>query len=84
MKTIDRNNNPVDSYFMLLKDLNPDDKLELIARLSKSMKNDIVEKKEKDDSWKSLFGAWELDQSADDFVEELKKDRNFSRKREEL
>jgi hypothetical protein len=31
-----------------------------------------------------LFGALVLDQSADEFVEELKKDRNFTRKREEL
>jgi len=66
---------------MLLKSLSPDNKLELIARLSKSMK---TTKKAKDNSWKSLFGALVLDQSADEFVEELKKDRNFTRKREEL
>ena len=37
-------------------------------------------KKTKDNSWKSLFGALVPDQSADEFVEELKNDRTFIRK----
>jgi len=77
MKTADIDTNLIDSYFMLLKSLSPNNKLELIAKLSKSMK---TTKKAKDVSWKSLFGALELDQPADDFVEDLKKDRKFSRK----
>ncbi|MDQ2863125.1 MAG: hypothetical protein M3R50_05635, partial [Bacteroidota bacterium] len=55
----------------------PNSKLELIERLSKSMK---TTKKTKDNSWKSLFGALVIDESADEFVEELKKDRKFIRK----
>ncbi len=81
MKTADINTDLVDSYLTLLKSLSPNNKLELIARLSKSMK---TTRKAQDNSWKSLFGAWELDQSADDFIEELKKDRNFSRKSVDL
>lgn len=77
MNTADINTNLIESYFSLLKNLNPNDKLELIARLSKSMK---TTKQVKDNSWKSLFGALVLDQSADEFVEDLKKDRKFSRK----
>ena len=77
MKTADLNTNLIDSYFMLLKSLSPNNKLELIAKLSKSLK---TTKKAKDITWKSLFGAFELDQSADNFVEDLKKDRKFSRK----
>ncbi len=77
MKTADINTSLIDSYFTLLKNLSPNNKLELIAKLSKSMK---TTKKTKDISWRSLFGALELDKSADDFVEDLKKDRNFSRK----
>lgn len=77
MKTADINTNLIDSYFTLLKSLSPNNKLELIAKLSKSMKTPT---KSKDMSWKSLFGALELEQSADDFVEDLKKDRKFSRK----
>lgn len=77
MNTADINTALIDSYFSLLKSLSPNNKLELIARLSKSMK---TTKKTKDNSWKSLFGALVLDQSADEFVEELKKDRKFIRK----
>lgn len=77
MKTADINTNLIDSYFSLLKSLSPNNKLELIAKLSKSMK---TTKKAKDIAWKSLFGALELDQSAEDFVSDLKKDRKFSRK----
>ena len=77
MRTADRNTNLIDSYFTLLKSLSPNNKLELIAKLSESMK---TTRETKDTSWKSLFGALELDQSADEFVEDLKKDREFSRK----
>ena len=77
MNSADINLSLIDSYFSLLKNLSPNSKLELIARLSKSMK---TTKKTKDNSWKSLFGALVLDQSADEFIEELKKDRKFSRK----
>jgi len=77
MKSVDINASLIDSYFMLLKSLSPNNKLELIAKLSNSMK---TTQKTKDFSWKSLFGALKLDQSADDFVESLKKDRKFIRK----
>ena len=69
MKIAETNINLIDSYYALLKSLSPDNKLELIVRLSQSM---TTMKKSKDDSWKSLFGALVLDQSADEFVEGLK------------
>lgn len=81
MKSTNINLNLVDSYYLLLKNLSPHNKLELIARLSKSMTTD---KKAKDSSWKSLFGALTLDQSVDEFVGELKKDRKFIRKSVDL
>lgn len=77
MKTADININLVDSYYALLKSLSPNNKLELIARLSKSMK---TTKSKKDTSWEALFGSWELDQSTEEFIEDIKKDRNFGRK----
>ncbi len=76
MNATDINTYLIDSYFMLLKNLSPNNKLELIAKLSQSMKKT---EKEKDNSWKSLFGAFELDQSVDDFVADLKNDRKFKR-----
>ncbi len=78
MKSTDANINLVDSYFMLLKNLSPNNKLELIARLSKSLKT--TSSRKEDTSWEALFGSWELDQTAEEFMTELKKDRNFSRK----
>ena len=81
MKTTDININLVDSYYTLLKNLSPNNKLELIARLSNSMKTTKVKK---DTSWEALFGSWELDQSADEFIDELKKDRNFSQFSQQL
>lgn len=77
MNNIDIDTTLVDNYFTLLKSLSPENKQKLINRLSESM---TVEKKKKDQSWKSLFGALVLDQTADEFVDELKKDRTFNRK----
>ncbi len=54
--------------------LSSDNKLELIARLSYSMK---IRQQTKDNSWKALFGAFMTDQSADEFFKELKDDGNL-------
>jgi len=82
MKPADINMNLVDSYYTLLKNLSPNNKLELIARLSKSMTTSKKAKKEV--SLSSLYGSWVSEQSADELVDELKKARNFNRQREEL
>ncbi|MCB0511510.1 MAG: hypothetical protein R2760_10875 [Chitinophagales bacterium] len=82
MKAADVNINLVDSYFTLLKNLSPNNKLELISRLSKSLKT--TTKKKNDNFLDELYGSWVSVQSADELVEELKKARNFSSKREEL
>ena len=77
MKAAEMNSNLIDSYFKLLKNLSPNNKLELIALLSKSMK---TTKKSKDNSWKSLFGALTIDEPADVFADRLKQHRHFDRK----
>lgn len=77
MKTTDANTNLIDSYFTLLKGLSANNKLEIIARLSKSLK---TPEKNEDNSWKDLFGALALDQSAEEFIKGLKSDRKFIRK----
>ena len=69
--------NVIESYFGLLKNLTPDRKQELIARLSKSIKTSQKNHKE---SLKSLFGAFLSDKSADELIEEIKSARNFNRK----
>lgn len=82
MKTGVVNMNLVESYYKLLKNLSPNNKLELIARLSKSMKTTI--KKEEEIPLESLYGSWESDQTADELAAELKNARSFTREREEL
>ena len=82
MKVTDINTALIDNYFSLLKNLSHDNKLELIARLSKSMKGSKKAKKEI--SLSSLYGSWVSDQSADEIISELKNARNFNRKVEDL
>ena len=78
MKTSDLNINLINTYFGLLKNLSPDSKLELIAKLSNSMKTNS---QAKNDSWQSLYGAFISKQSADELINDIKKARTFKRKR---
>lgn len=82
MKTADINTTLIDSYFSLLKNLSADSKLELIARLSKSMKTSKKTKKKV--TLGSLYGSWESEESAKEIIAELKSARHFNRKREIL
>lgn len=76
-------NTIINNYLMLLKSLSPNEKLELIARLSQSLKS--KQKVEVDDTaWKSLFGALQLETSVDDFINNLKQERSFRDKSIEL
>ncbi len=67
----------IDSYYALLKSLSPNAKLELITKLSQSMKSGTAVEEA---SWKSLFGALKLELPVDDFIQDLKKDRKFHSK----
>ncbi len=80
MKTSDLNINLIAIYFELLKNLSADSKLELIAKLSNSMK---TKKQKKHDSLKSLYGAFESKQSADEIISEIKQAHVFNRKNSE-
>ena len=82
MKTGNIDTKLLDNYFSFLKNLSSDHKLELIARLSKSMKTSKKTKKEV--SLRSLYGSWESEQSADEIIAELKSARNFNNEREIL
>ena len=78
MKATDLNINLIETYYKLLKNLNADSKLELIVRLSDSMK---TTKKPKNDSLKSLYGAFVSKQSADEIINDIKQSRTFKSKR---
>ena len=79
MKTANLRLAVINSYFELLKNLSTDNKLELIALLSKSMK---VVKKQKNGSIDRVFGAFSSDTSADEIIRNIQKSRIFSRKQE--
>lgn len=73
--------NLIDSYLGLLNSLSPDNRLELISRLSDSLKGS---KKPTDKSLNDLYGAFKTKKSADEIIADLKKRRNFDRKTELL
>jgi len=70
-----------ENYFELIKNLNVDVKLELISRISDSLREQMVSK---DDSWKDLFGAYNSEQSADEIIDDLRNSRFTKRQVESL
>ena len=70
-----------DNYFGMIKNLSTDVKLELISRISDSLRKasnqDI-------DSWKNLFGAYNSEQSAEEIIEDLRNSRFTNRQIEDL
>ncbi len=81
MKATDLKFNLIDSYLGLLNNLSPDSKLELISKLSDSLKSS---KKPTDKSISELYGAFISKKSADEIITDLKASRNFNRKTEGL
>ena len=71
------NVNIADNYWGMIKNLSADVRLELISRISNSLKSD--KSIEKSDSWKLLFGAFESEQSADEIIEDLRQSRFTNR-----
>lgn len=81
MKAANLKFNLIDSYLGLLENLSADNKLELISKLSDSLKSSKKQTEEKyDKSLDDLYGAFIFDKSSDDLIKDLKGSRNFSRK----
>jgi len=74
-------NTIVDNYFNVIKNLSPDNRLELISKISDSLRTSKIKK---DDSWKSLFGAFVSDESAEEIISHLRNSRYSERQIEEL
>ena len=74
MKAADLKFKLIDSYLGLLKSLNRKNRLELISKLSDSLKGS---KKSPDKSLSDLYGAFQSRKSADDIIVELKRNRTF-------
>lgn len=70
-----------DYYFGFLKNLNSESKLDLISKLSQSLRE---ERRTKNISLKSLFGAYETDETAEEIIKEIRESRVFNRNIESL
>ena len=81
MKAAELRFNIINSYLELLNNLSPDSKLELISKLSDSLKGPQKPTKK---SLRELYGAFVSKKSADEIIRELKNARNFNRKTEGL
>jgi predicted CopG family antitoxin len=71
------NKNIVDTYSTLFEGLDAFTKLELIERLSKSLKK---EKNSKESTFFKSYGAFESDKPAEEIVKEIKAARKFREK----
>lgn len=80
METLDANNNLIEGYLKLLHSLSPNNKLELISKLTLSLKKEISKK----ENFYKAFGAWESKSSAEQIISDIKKTRKFKRKIEKL
>jgi hypothetical protein len=66
----------IDSYWGLLSNLNPDLKLKLIERLSKSVHKDLTAKKNR---FEKSFGAWDDSRESEEIVSYIRNSRTFNR-----
>jgi len=81
MNTADINTKLIDSYISLLKNMSPQNKLDLISRLTNTVKTDLEQ--EKTDFYKA-FGGWDKNESAKDLIETIKGSRTLNRTIEEF
>lgn len=70
------NTSIIDGYVELLDNLSTNNKLDLISRLSDSIKSDLTEKKS---SFKKAFGAFDSKKSAEDIIHEIHQSRVSTR-----
>lgn len=73
--------NLADYYFGLLQHLDANDKLELTAQLSQSLKQ---QEPEWAPSLQALFGAYRSEETADELIESIRASRVSNRQRESL
>tara|TARA_R110000796_G_scaffold96719_1_gene202904 strand:+ start:305251 stop:305487 length:237 start_codon:yes stop_codon:yes gene_type:complete len=70
----------LNNYLGLLERLSPTMKLNLIDRLTKSVKSKASAKSK----MKSAFGAWSSDESAEELIKRIQNSRKTNRQIEEL
>ncbi|MEO7308769.1 MAG: hypothetical protein ABIX01_00110 [Chitinophagaceae bacterium] len=68
-------------YLKMLDNLSTANKLDLMSRLTGSVKADLANKK---NVFKKSFGAFESEKSADEIIEEIRNSRVFNRRIESV
>jgi hypothetical protein len=81
MKEIDINTTLIEGYLQLLDNLSPNNKLDLISKLTLTVKTDITDRKK---SFYKSFGAWESKQTADEIINNIRNSRTFNRQIEQF
>jgi len=81
MNTADINTKLIESYLSLLKNMSTQNKLDLISKLTNTVKTDIAQ--EKTEFYKA-FGGWDEHESAEELIETIKESRTFNRTIEEF
>jgi hypothetical protein len=79
MKAAEINTTIIDGYIELLDNLSPSNKLDLISKLTASVKTDLNSKKS---SFKKAFGAFDSKKSAEKIIEEIRSSRVSTRQTE--
>lgn len=76
MSTAELNTKIVDGYVGLLDNLSTNNKLDLISKLTASVKTDLTKKKS---SFKKAFGAFDSKKTAEEIIEEIRNSRVSTR-----
>ena len=76
MNTADINTKLIDSYISLLKNMSSQNKLDLISKLTKTVKRDD-EMAEND--FYQAFGGWDENDSAEELIDSIEEARTFNR-----
>ena len=76
MTSTETNTTIINGYIGLLENLSPDNKLDLISKLTASVKTDLSNKK---NTFKKSFGAFVSEKTAEEIIEEIRNSRLLSR-----
>ena len=76
MRIAETNTTIVDGYVGLLDNLSTNNKLDLISKLTASVKTDLTNKKS---SFKKSFGAFDSKKSAEEIIKEIRNSRVSTR-----
>jgi flagellar motor switch protein FliG len=75
------NNRILNTYMAFLETLSPGEKLDIISKLTQSLKSEV---KSKDNLFESSFGAWAGNESAEEITKGIRESRTFNRQIEGL